>query len=158
MKTLKRSRRRNWNANIQLKKSPRGAEEITSPNRVAGLIADCDEERPAMARKLLCNSALPLVLVCVLVFAGAFAGKAQATGSPEQGHTLAKTWCSSCHAVESDGVQRDAPAPPFPTIAERARLEQLRAFLNAPHPPMPNFNLSRTQIDDIVAYLQSLAK
>jgi mono/diheme cytochrome c family protein len=32
----------------------------------------------------------------------------------------------------------------------------VRAWLADPHPPMPNFNLSRQQIDDIVAYLDSL--
>jgi mono/diheme cytochrome c family protein len=111
-----------------------------------------------MSRQLYCNFSLPLVLICVLIFAAAFTGTARAAGSPEQGHSLAKTWCASCHAVEPGGVQRDAPAPPFPSIAEHARPEQLRAFLASPHPPMPNFNLSRSQIDDIVAYLQSLAK
>jgi mono/diheme cytochrome c family protein len=97
------------------------------------------------------NAALPFFLACAMVFAG----NASAAGAPEQGHTLAKTWCASCHAVEPGGVQRDAPAPPFASVATR-RPDQLRAFLNAPHPPMPNFNLSRSQIDDIVAYIQSL--
>jgi hypothetical protein len=31
-----------------------------------------------------------------------------------------------------------------------------RAFLLAPHPPMPDLNLSRADIDDISAYLDSL--
>jgi cytochrome c len=104
-----------------------------------------------------CHLVLPIV-ASVVVFAGVFAGSAHAAGDPEQGHTLAKTWCSSCHAVEPGGVQRDAPAPAFATIAARGRPERLRAFLTSPHPPMPNFNLSRGQIDDIVAYLQSLSK
>jgi mono/diheme cytochrome c family protein len=159
MKTLKHSRRRSRNVKLQLGRSwQAGAEEMASSSRIAGPIAECGEERIAMSRQLFCNSSLPLVLSCVLIFAAVSAGTARAAGSPEQGRSLAKTWCASCHAVEPGGVQRDAPAPPFPTIAERARPEQLRAFLNSPHPPMPNFNLSRSQIDDIVAYLQSFAK
>jgi mono/diheme cytochrome c family protein len=102
---------------------------------------------PRLSRTL----ALPLLLAGALVFAD----RACAAGDPEQGHALAKTWCSGCHAVEPGGVQRDAPAPPFPSIAAQ-HPEQLRAFLTSPHPPMPNFNLSRSQIDDLVAYIQSL--
>ena len=67
-------------------------------------------------------------------------------------------WCSSCHVVDSEGTAKDV-APPFSDIAARSAPGQLeaRAFLVAPHPPMPNFDLAREQIDDIVAYLNSLA-
>ena len=84
---------------------------------------------------------------------------AHAAGDPARGRTLARTWCSSCHTTERDSVGKDL-APSFPNIAERGRPDQLEAhaFLNAPHPPMPDFNLSRNQIDDIVAYLQRLAE
>jgi len=103
------------------------------------------------------NLVLPVV-ASVLLFAGAFAGSAHAAGDAAQGHTLAKTWCSGCHAVEPGGVQRDAPAPPFSIIAahDDQRPERLRAFLTSPHPPMPNLNLSRSEIDDVIAYIQSL--
>jgi hypothetical protein len=32
----------------------------------------------------------------------------------------------------------------------------LRTFLTAPHPPMPPFQISRTDINDLVAYIVSL--
>jgi hypothetical protein len=50
-------------------------------------------------------------------------------------------------------------APPFPKIAEKGHAGPTRPerLLAAPHPPMPDFNLARQQIDDIVAYLDSLA-
>ena len=35
-------------------------------------------------------------------------------------------------------------------------MQALRAFLVAPHPPMPNFNLPREQIEDLVAHIKSL--
>jgi hypothetical protein len=41
-----------------------------------------------------------------------------------------------------------------PSIVTLATL----AWLANPHPPMPNFNLSRTEIDWIVAYLASLRR
>lgn len=50
-------------------------------------------------------------------------------------------------------------APPFPDIAQRSERDRrwVKGWLVAPHPPMPNLSLSRMEIDDIVAYLDSLA-
>ena len=87
------------------------------------------------------------------------AAPAEAAGNPQAGHALAQVWCSSCHVVDESGQGRDT-APPFATIASRHQADHrwLRGWLIQPHPPMPNFNLSRQQIDDIVAYLDSLAR
>lgn len=81
---------------------------------------------------------------------------ASAAGDPEHGRALAQVWCANCHTVERQGQDT---APPLEEIARHGSPEEreARAFLNAPHPPMPDFNLARQQIDDIVAYLQSLA-
>lgn len=83
---------------------------------------------------------------------------AHAAGDAARGQALANAWCASCHIVDRNGTGTDA-APPFPTIAESDAPEQRNAsaFLSAPHPPMPDFNLAREQIEDIVAYLNSLA-
>jgi cytochrome c len=87
------------------------------------------------------------------------AAPARAAGDVVAGHTLAQVWCSSCHLVDQAGQGRDT-APPFATIANRSDADRrwLRGWLTEPHPPMPNFNLSRRQIDDIVAYLDSLRR
>ena len=84
--------------------------------------------------------------------------EAQAAGNAQAGHTLARLWCSSCHVVDESGAGRDT-APPFATIASSRHADNrwLRLWLTQPHPPMPNFNLSRQEIDDIIAYLSSLA-
>ncbi len=84
---------------------------------------------------------------------------AWAAGDTARGRVLAEVWCSDCHIVDADGNGKDA-APPFAAIARRGWPAQriARAFIAAPHPPMPNFDLARAQIDDIVAYLNSLAK
>jgi len=101
---------------------------------------------------------LPIVLMVACVYSSASAPPVWAAGDPARGHTLAQTWCSSCHTIERGGTGKDS-APPFASIAARGKPEQreARTFLNAPHPPMPNFNLARSEIDDIVAYLNSLA-
>lgn len=81
---------------------------------------------------------------------------ARAAGDAAAGHALARQWCTSCHIVEEGGPGPDT-APPFATIARLHAGDRswLRAWLSSPHPPMPNFNLAREQIDDIVAYLNS---
>lgn len=82
-----------------------------------------------------------------------------AAGDATSGHALARQWCSSCHLVEP-GRSGGDQAPPFESIAnDPARTPaRLRGWLAAPHPPMPDLKLSRTQIDDVMAYLESLKR
>lgn len=80
-----------------------------------------------------------------------------AAGNAENGLRLARQWCVSCHIVTRDdprGAATDV-APPFPSLRTRSE-DELRAFLVAPHPPMPNFNLPREQIEDLVAHIRSI--
>ena len=96
---------------------------------------------------------LVLAVGCgALLAAPAYAGDAAA------GRALAQTWCANCHIV-GNAKQGQDTAPPLATIAARRgqNPDWLRAWLTAPHPPMPNLNLSRAEIEDIVAYLGSLA-
>ena len=57
--------------------------------------------------------------------------------------------CPDCGFLATD------VAPAFPSLRTRSE-DELRAFLVAPHPPMPNFNLPREQIEDLVAYIRSI--
>ena len=85
------------------------------------------------------------------------AAGAAAEGDAEQGRVLAEAWCASCHQVAPGGTASDA-APPFPMVANYPAMtrERLRGWLVAPHPPMPDFNLTRAEIDAIIAYLETL--
>ena len=70
---------------------------------------------------------------------------------------IARRWCARCHAVAGEKSASDM-APPFQVIA-RTRAsdpDRLRGFLSRPHWPMPPLQLSRQEIENIVAYLQSL--
>lgn len=82
---------------------------------------------------------------------------AQASGDPQNGLRLARQWCTGCHVVEPSGRGGDS-GPPFHEVANRADRTPttMRAWLTNPHPPMPNLGLTRKEIDDIVAYLDSL--
>lgn len=74
------------------------------------------------------------------------------------GEKLARDWCSNCHLVASDQVSTGDGAPTFEVIAETAavRTSDLRAWLADPHPPMPNLDLTVREIDDLLAYIESL--
>ncbi|HUZ74593.1 MAG TPA: cytochrome c [Stellaceae bacterium] len=96
-------------------------------------------------------------LVLAVCCGALLTGPAQA-GDADAGRVLAQTWCANCHVVGGATQGQDA-APPLAAIAQRRGQDPnwLRAWLTAPHPPMPNLNLSRAEIEDLVAYLASLA-
>ncbi|HEV2334575.1 MAG TPA: c-type cytochrome [Stellaceae bacterium] len=77
---------------------------------------------------------------------------------PRQGEQLARQWCVSCHVIggmPTGSVQQGPPS--FRAIAQRGLTsDQLRAFLSDPHPPMPNLALTRSEIDDLIAYIATL--
>jgi mono/diheme cytochrome c family protein len=80
------------------------------------------------------------------------AAEAQAAGDADQGRATAQRWCATCHVVAPGGRGADV-APAFKTIAQQRDDDYLRGFLSRPHPPMPRFELSRQDIDDLVAYI-----
>lgn len=73
------------------------------------------------------------------------------------GAQVADTWCQTCHDTGQGATGSDA-APSFHSIANRAEFDEnkLRNWMMDPHPPMPNLSLSQTEIDALLAYLQSL--
>jgi mono/diheme cytochrome c family protein len=94
--------------------------------------------------------------VLALVAALYATGNAQAAGNPENGRSIAERWCSTCHAVGRGPAASDA-APAFTALARERSPEQLRGWLAEPHPPMPNLSPTRAEVEDVVAYLRSLA-
>ncbi|MEM9624894.1 MAG: c-type cytochrome [Pseudomonadota bacterium] len=76
----------------------------------------------------------------------------------QEGGKLARQWCANCHLVGGEQVAGGDTAPTFASVAETAaeRNDDLRAWLADPHPPMPNLNLTRSEIDDLLAYIESL--
>lgn len=99
--------------------------------------------------------AVPLLLL----LAAAPPAAAQTVGDADAGRTLAQTWCSNCHVVtnsQSQGTSTGAPS--FRAIATQEAVTPmaLRAFLQTPHHRMPDLHLSRTEIDDVSAYILSL--
>ena len=80
-------------------------------------------------------------------------------GNVDAGRTLAEKTCSECHSASA--AQRRLglyDAPGFDEIAAKAQTTaiSLRAFLQQPHPTMPDLILSQDERDNAIAYILSL--
>ena len=86
-----------------------------------------------------------------------FSQPALAQGDPEAGRDIVRSWCTACHVVDLEGTGADAgPALPALLAGRQRSADEIRGWLADPHPPMPNLNLSRQEIENILAYLESL--
>ena len=82
---------------------------------------------------------------------------ARAAGDAAAGKDLATTWCGSCHLMEGTRTGADG-ARPFAAMARdpKATAGRLRAFLVKPHGQMPELHLTRQEIENLIAYIESL--
>jgi cytochrome c len=109
------------------------------------------------------------VLIAGLLFlatacAPAQSDRVRATPAPDArvdaGLRIAEIQCAGCHAIGLTGESRNAAAPPFRTLSRNYPVNALEeAFAEGilvGHPEMPEFRFSPAQIDDILAYLQSV--
>jgi len=97
---------------------------------------------------------LSLALICASSVAMAQSGRVQ------RGLTFAQTNCSQCHAIGRVGESPIPEAPPFRILHTRYPIESLaEAFaegITTGHPSMPQFQLDPAQINDLLAYLESI--
>ena len=98
---------------------------------------------------------------------GAYLGVAVGLAGPafaqdtavERGEALSRQLCSVCHLVGETASGASDAVPTFHAIANTPEMSEgrLRRFIYDPHPQMPSLQLPERQIDDIVAYILSLA-
>ncbi len=94
-----------------------------------------------------------------LLLPALFVAPAALAADADNGKKLAEMRCIPCHAV-APTIRRDvADAPPFETIARKFALqpEMLAFSLLNPHPRM-NVALTRREVEDLAAYINTLAK
>jgi mono/diheme cytochrome c family protein len=74
------------------------------------------------------------------------------------GERLAKQWCAQCHVIDASGPSSTLPQgpPSFRVAAGHLNSGELRAFLTHPHGQMPDLALTRSEIDDLIGYIESL--
>jgi mono/diheme cytochrome c family protein len=88
----------------------------------------------------------------------ASAGSSQAADAAN-GARIAKRWCAECHVVAPGQTSAKTDAPPFATIATRpAGSVPLEKFLMNPHPKMPDKQLNRGEVADLVAYIKTVKR
>ena len=90
--------------------------------------------------------------------AGVAAASPSAAADVAKGAQLAQQWCASCHVIGGTitGTVQQGP-PSFRAVAQGGLTgEQLRAFLSHPHGQMPDLSLTRTEIDVLIAYIETL--
>ena len=76
---------------------------------------------------------------------------------PDHGKVIAQRWCAACHDVSLSQKQASADVPSFFYVARHMDKRDLTSFLTDPHPKMPDMSLTRQEIDDLTAYIRSLA-
>ena len=99
-----------------------------------------------------------LAKISLIAMASITAAPASFAADPVRGEKLAQQWCSSCHVVGQPAPKTVQEGPPsFRMVAESGvTQDQLRIFLSHPHGAMPNLSLSRSEIADLIAYIESL--
>lgn len=95
-----------------------------------------------------------------LALLGAGPAAAQGQADIAAGRKLAEQHCSRCHAVGNEGQSLMEGAPPLRDLKLRYPVEDLAEALAegivTAHPQMPVFTFSAEEIDDLLAYLDSL--
>ena len=102
-----------------------------------------------------------IVMLAGILAASAYTADAQEiSGNPVAGRVYAREVCSSCHAVTAEQASQRliAVAPDLQSIANAPGLTAtaLRAFLQTPHPKMPDLILTPDQSADVIAFVLSL--
>lgn len=100
----------------------------------------------------------PALLAAALVALPSSAAFAQDMAADRvAGQRIAEHICAECHQVDAK-PRPGLPGPDFARIAAMpsTTMAALQAFLRTPHAKMPNISLSKTEIDDVTAYLMSL--
>jgi mono/diheme cytochrome c family protein len=121
---------------------------------------------PIIARKIAgyrdkpkgCTTVFDRRLGTMLIFLMLASGNAHpARADAGNGAQLARQWCGNCHVIGNNSAGPIPQGPPsFQMIAHSGlTADQLRAFLSHPHGAMPDLSLTRTEIDELIAYINT---
>lgn len=79
-----------------------------------------------------------------------------------RGRAIALIGCASCHAVDAAGPSPLPAATPFRDIVRRRSLSDIEAAmadgLVTTHPAMPRYDFRAAEIDDLIAYMDTLKR
>jgi mono/diheme cytochrome c family protein len=97
-----------------------------------------------------------LMAALALLLAGLIPLAARADAA--NGERLARQWCANCHVIGGDSSAATVPQgpPTFRTVAGHLEPDEIRTWLTHPHGAMPDLTLSRAEIADLIAYIETL--
>jgi mono/diheme cytochrome c family protein len=94
------------------------------------------------------------ILLCVSEFAFA-----EQSAAERRGLIFVREYCSQCHAIGKVGRSPVANAASFRALRLRYPVADLqRPLLEGIHPAMPRFQLTPSQVMDVMAYLKTLER
>ncbi len=98
------------------------------------------------------------LLAAALVLLPASLAPIAAHADTAAGERLARQWCANCHVIDGSPRSTTVPQgpPSFRSVAQQLNPDQLRTFLTRPHGAMPDLALTRAEIDDLIAYIETL--
>lgn len=100
-------------------------------------------------------------LLLLIALSVLFVANKSPAGDIDAGRLFAQQNCAHCHAIGRSGRSPFSAAPPFRELPDRYRVSDLaEAFAEGifvGHEAMPEFALSPRTIDDLLAYIDSLA-
>ena len=81
------------------------------------------------------------------------------SANAQRGQQFVLRVCAVCHVVAVGQARSGLNAPSFRSIAESRQFQKKgSAFLWETHQKMPNLALTQDELDDVAAYIKSLAK
>ncbi len=104
------------------------------------------------------NDSMRMLSIALVAGATIGLGVAGAAADAVRGQIIAERWCAACHLVGPDQTQVLDGVASFSEVARREDVtaDGLAAFLASPHPMMPDMGLTRDEIRDLTAYIESL--
>ena len=96
-------------------------------------------------------------LATIVLASTVSAASPTAAADVTKGARLAEQWCAHCHAISNTPAGMVQPRPPgFRAMAQTGvAREPLRSFLSRPSGAMPDLALTRSEIEDLMAYIDT---
>ncbi|MGD9669920.1 MAG: cytochrome c [Hyphomicrobiaceae bacterium] len=101
-----------------------------------------------------------IVLATSMVLVSPASVLAQDIGNASAGREYAALYCATCHAIDGNEVKSPNPkAAPFAEIARTPGMNgrALTVWLSSVHKDMPDFIIEKADMENVVAYIGSLA-
>ena len=102
-----------------------------------------------------------LVPLFSLVMCAATSQAMAMSGDPVAGRAFARYKCAECHDIgDLEPPSKAKRGPSFMAISHRPKTtdDSLRTFLVLPHAGMPNFPISRQDLNDVIAFILGMRK